>query len=289
MFKSKMVVMLGVLAVSPVASADLSTGLMGHWSFDDCSAKDTSGHGRDGIINSNPECVDGAVGKAFNFLGAMDENVEVDNFPEIKKSLTVSGWVNPNKFPFTYNPIVTRGRTSEAYTLWVGYNNLTLLLNWNSSGEVWCSTPIKIKNDDFSHVAATYNYNQGKISLYLNGKRVGGCDYQSELYSQTEPLYFSSSYPGAQEYFKGIIDEVRIYNRALSSAEVQTLYYRDKPPIIKGTASWITPHTVTCENTTQSATVTIPETKSSVWDCEKSGLSVQSGDKVRVTIEGTKY
>ncbi|MDP2903281.1 MAG: hypothetical protein Q8N96_09270 [Methylovulum sp.] len=60
-------------------------------------------------------------------------------------------------------------------------------------------------------------------------------------------------------------------------------------PAIQGTAPWVTAHTVICQNTTQNKTVTIPKTKSSAWNCEKAGLAVKSGDKVKVTIEGTKY
>ncbi|MCF7998488.1 MAG: hypothetical protein K9L25_05550 [Methylovulum sp.] len=60
-------------------------------------------------------------------------------------------------------------------------------------------------------------------------------------------------------------------------------------PTIEGTAPWQTAHTVICENTTQSKSVLIKATKSSNWDCGKAGLSINSGDKVKVTIEGTKY
>lgn len=60
-------------------------------------------------------------------------------------------------------------------------------------------------------------------------------------------------------------------------------------PSIQGAAPWKTSHTVTCLNVTQNKTVTLAKTKASAWDCEKAGLPVKSGDKIRVTIEGTKY
>lgn len=290
MLKSKAVILIGVLAISGDASADLNTGLLGYWNFDNCTAVDASGHGRNGVINGDPQCVDGILNKSFSFLGAMEENIKIDTFPQIKKSLSISAWINPNGFQFEINPIVTRGESSqEAYTLWASYNSVSLLLNWNSPEQIWCTAPVNIKDNKFYHVAATYNYNLGKVSLYMNGKRVGGCSYTSELYAQTEPLYISSSYPGSEEYFKGIIDELRVYNRALTATEVQALYYQGNPPSIEGTALWLTPHVVTCENTTQNTTVTIPETKTSAWNCEKAGLPVKSGDKIKVTIEGKKY
>jgi len=60
-------------------------------------------------------------------------------------------------------------------------------------------------------------------------------------------------------------------------------------PAIRGTAPWETAHIVTCQNITQNATITIPATKASAWDCEKSGLPVQPNDDIKVTIEGKKY
>lgn len=60
-------------------------------------------------------------------------------------------------------------------------------------------------------------------------------------------------------------------------------------PSIEGTASWKTTHTVTCQNLTQNKTVIIAKTSNSIWNCEQSGLAVTSGDKVKVTIEGTRY
>lgn len=58
---------------------------------------------------------------------------------------------------------------------------------------------------------------------------------------------------------------------------------------IKGTTPWGTRHSVTCNNITTNATVRIPQTNASDWDCEQAGLPIKSGDKVKVIIEGIKY
>ena len=60
-------------------------------------------------------------------------------------------------------------------------------------------------------------------------------------------------------------------------------------PVIQGAAPWQIAHTVTCQNISQNKTIVIPKTKLSNWNCEKSGLIFKSGDKIKVTIEGTKY
>ena len=276
-------------SVSP-AHASLNTGLVGYWSFDDCTATDNSGHGYHGSINGTASCVDGASGKGFKYQGAMDENIKVNTFPEIKTALTLSAFIQLNEENIdSQNPIITRGTSTDIYTLWASRQSIQLLLNWNSSSVLWCTAPVTLKADTTYLVGATYDKSKSKVILYLDGKAVGNCSYSADLKDQTEPLYFSSSYPGAQEYLKGMIDEVRIYNRALSAAEMLSLYYKVNPPVIKGSAPWGTAHSVVCRNVTTGDEVTLPTTKSSAWDCEKAGLEVRSGDKVEVTISGKKF
>ena len=284
--------LLAALCAGAPAQASLNTGLVGYWSFDDCTAKDNSGHGYHGVINDNgtATCVDSASGKGFKYQGAMEENIQVNKFPEIKQALTLSAFIQLDKEGIeSKHPIITRGYSTEAYTLWASSQNIQLLLNWNSGYESWCIAPVTLKADTTYQVGATYDKSKSSVILYLNGKAVGNCSYSSELYSQTEPLYFSSSYPGGWEYLKGMIDEVRIYNRALSAAEMLSLYYKVNPPVIKGSAPWGTTHSVVCRNVTTGDEVTLPGTKSSAWDCEKAGLEVRSGDQVEVTISGKKF
>ena len=53
--------LLAALCAGAPAQASLNTGLVGYWSFDDCTAKDNSGHGYNGSINGTASCVDGAT------------------------------------------------------------------------------------------------------------------------------------------------------------------------------------------------------------------------------------
>lgn len=285
--------LLAALCAGAPAHASLNTGLLGYWSFDDCTAKDNSGHGYNGAINDNgtATCVDGASGKGFKYQGAMEENIKVSNFPEIKKALTISAFIQLDKAHIsTGNPIVTKGSSNEeVYTLWASKEAIYIVFNWNTNSRFSCSKTANLQPDTTYHVGATYDTGLGKVTLYLNGKSLGTCDSKLELTSQTEPLYFSSSYPGDKEYLKGMIDEVRIYNRALSAAEMLSLYYKVNPPVIKGSAPWGTTHSVVCRNVTTGDEVILPGTKSSAWDCEKAGLEVRSGDQVEVTISGKKF
>jgi len=57
------------------------------------------------------------------------------------------------------------------------------------------------------------------------------CFSDKPIYASDESLYIGSSFPGGQEYYKGLIDDVRIYNRALTDNEVKELY--NLPNVIK--------------------------------------------------------
>ncbi|BBL74603.1 LamG domain-containing protein [Methylomagnum ishizawai] len=172
-----------------------------------------------------------------------------------------------------------------------------------SSNYLEQNTPFAIKGKWLHHVFIRkgdkdYTYLDGKLikSSYANNvKKDTLLDMQHDWFIGTSlgnnPNYggHCNCHFGFNYSFYGLIDDMRIYGRALAASEIQTLYYQGNPPIIQGTAPWATPHTVTCQNVTQRKTVTIPSTKTSAWDCQKAGLPTKSGDKVKVTIEGTKY
>lgn len=83
------------------------------------------------------------------------------------------------------------------------------------------------------------------------------------------------------QLFKGLIDDVRIYNRALSEAEIRDLYNMGQT--VSGKINGLnSPFSVTCENVTTGITVLIPKAKQS-WDCEAKDLEVNPGDQIQTT------
>ena len=70
MLKMRVVGLLGLLAISGMARADLNDGLVAYYSFDDCTARDVSGNGMDGSIKNNVSCTQGIQGsKAIHLQG----------------------------------------------------------------------------------------------------------------------------------------------------------------------------------------------------------------------------
>jgi hypothetical protein len=99
--------------------------------------------------------------------------------------------------------------------------------------------PSPLPSNTWTHLAATYN---GSIlTLYRNGVAVGATTVSSTLSPTTGTLQIGASQDGA--YFKGLIDEVRIYNKALSATEIQNIYQQDSAiPVQTVTTPTISPN-----------------------------------------------
>jgi hypothetical protein len=63
-------------------------------------------------------------------------------------------------------------------------------------------------------------YDGANLKLFVNGNQVVSRAYTGSLYTSSEPLRMGGNLVWG-EYFRGLIDEVRIYNRALTAAQIQ--------------------------------------------------------------------
>jgi len=239
-----------IISVSVASAVDLERGLVAYYSFDDCSAKDLSGNGNDGIIYG-AKCVDGKFGKALRFDG-VDDYVRVYNSASLGLSefslevwfkrlgdgvSTGSGWAGVSA-----EPLIAKGRgesdggTQDVnYLFGINQTNMILAADFEdiSNG---ASHPIlgttTIQNNRWYHAVVTYDGTTWK--LYLNGNldnsaRVRATPRYDSIHDIGIGTAFNSvGNPGG--YFNGIIDEVRIYNRALSEEEIRALYEQGVAP-----------------------------------------------------------
>ena len=83
--------------------------------------------------------------------------------------------------------------------------------------------PSPLPTNTWTHLAVTYN--GSTLTLYRDGVAVATSTVSGTLSPTSGTLQIGGSQFG--EYFKGLIDEVRIYNRALSDTEIQTIYQQD--------------------------------------------------------------
>jgi len=214
---------------------DLTGGLVAYWSFNNCDATDDSGNGHNGMIYGNPQCVDGERGKAFSFNGVSDY-IEVPNSSSQQIStneMTVSAWIRlSGNVGVTQWRIAEKQQTREiAWGLEIfgnGYWGTTgTNINFHDStglGWVNClATEINLNPTTWYHAVATDS--DGIIKIYINGvlghECLNGVGIPSFIVS---PIEIARNLMENNFFFSGILDEVHIYNRALTEAEIQALY-----------------------------------------------------------------
>jgi PKD repeat protein len=203
---------------------DLEDGLAGQYRFDS-NLNDSSINANPGKGNGSIGFTDGVVNDALQLKGAMNEYVRITNSAGLasKEELTLSAWVKVASLPSSA-PILSKGLVKEDYSFWIDKNGaLRLVLNGGTSRQFDQSDHSSLGLDEWNHVAVTYSKTQGQVTFYLNGEATAVYEFNQTIDQSGEDLIIGSSYPGVDEYFAGTIDELRIYSRALSSAELRAI------------------------------------------------------------------
>jgi hypothetical protein len=220
-------------------------GLVGHWKLDDQGARDVSGQGNAGTVKGGPKSVKGKLGNALEFDGN-DDVVEIPGNAALQKlqegSYTISAWFNPKDAPpgrdkdnkANYG-IVNKAGCHEGLK-YTGDRKF-MVEHWLTSDDkkqfqtnhaTWADTH---EPGAWYHVVAVVDAGSRTITIYVNGKTRGPSKpWDANAKSRdfgTTPWRIGCANPGAKEYSwpaKGMIDDVRLYNRALSAQEVQVLF-----------------------------------------------------------------
>ena len=203
------------LAVSAVAS---EPGLVGHWNFDsvvDDQIPDLSGQ-NNLARNHGARQVKRGGGYALRFDGV---KAYVDcgdgESLRLKTAATVSAWVCPEARP-TGEPAIVAKRGPTVYGLTFYKDGRCWW--YISSGGNSVNSPLTV--GEWTQIVGTYD--GGEMRLYMNGKLTGARKLSAPI-SQGGRLLIGKRDDGAQ-FFRGMIDDVKIYNRALSEAEVVAQY-----------------------------------------------------------------
>lgn len=205
----------------------VENSLVGYWNFDEDSggvASDLSGNGNDGTIHG-AKLVDGKHGKALSING-VDDYVEVSDSAsfDLGDAMTLITWINPDKVT-SYDRIIAKPHTTFASP----YNMYSLIFdNAGHARFEGCigghKTEIngvsKIQLNEWTHIAATYDSLQ--LKLYVNGNLESTKDLTGGIYTNDMPIYIGCNIFYSGENFNGIIDEVRIYNYALTEDEIKS-------------------------------------------------------------------
>jgi hypothetical protein len=211
------------------AVIDPHPGLVGWWQFDEGSgltAADSSGNGNDGTVY-NATWVAGKYEQALSFDGA-SSNVLVASSDTLRfgtDSLSVSAWLKPNvKTGSIYDrsTFVDIGSYSVFISVFSDCNGIRTYLS-DGTNSVNHYKSVAISQGTWSNVVVVANRSTNMAHLYLNGSLIDSWSISAitgNLGAYTSNLFIGRSH-SASEYFNGSIDDVRLYNRALSAAEIQ--------------------------------------------------------------------
>jgi len=241
-----------------VDSADTTRGLVGYWAFEEGSgttANDSSGNGNDGTLTSMDPPTDWVSGKAGNG-GALDfdgtnDHVSVGTMGDLgsllgSQSVSVTAWVKSSKT----TPIDILGtKNTGTNTLWriqlnkdAALGNLAGGINLFLRGEAGASDRLYggvnsdtgVTDGNWHYVVAQSDPVASSIEIYVDAVQQTVVITDSPIGSTANfgfPLFIGAinDEGTADGLFDGQIDEVRIYDRALSASEIRYLYNKGGP------------------------------------------------------------
>ena len=209
--------------LAPTASAVAATaGLVGAWSFDEASGSqvvDQSGSSNDGTLSNVTRTSSGKFGGALSFDGA-GSIVNVPSAPSLvlATGMTLEAWVRPTSTPSGWRDVVVKG--NDDYYLMAGSDRGVPAgggtIGNGGTKEVYGAATLAV--NVWTHMAATYD--GSALRFYVNGKLAGSRPERGAIESTSGPLQFGGDSVFGR-YFGGEIDEVRVYDRALSESEIQ--------------------------------------------------------------------
>jgi hypothetical protein len=219
------IVVLALLAMPFAVFAAFTDGLVLYLTLDEGSgdvAGDSSGNGHDGVIDG-PDWVDGKYGKALKFAGAESGTfVTVESTDALNvNELTFSAWINAENWDGTRQIVgksvhggcsgrVQYGLFSEAGIFRLRFETEAAAVNIDA--------PALPPANEWVNVAFT---NDGaKATIYINGVAVVEGDVPGPLKTNDDPWRIAQDCERTNYIFAGAIDDVRLWNRALSADEL---------------------------------------------------------------------
>jgi len=187
---------------------------------------DYSGYANHGTELGNPEWVEGKpdFGNAISLDGTMGECVQVPNDATLNMTtaITVAAWINPNTWPGGNRRIMQKGNTDNQYRFWYENGENELRFECSNVGTVQADAAPP-QTGEWSHVAAIYD--GATMRIYTNGGLVNEAPFTGAISTSSDPLYIGTKTPTsvATDHYDGLLDDLRIYNRAFSTKEVKIL------------------------------------------------------------------
>ena len=221
-----------------VIRGQLPAGLVALWSAEGNGTDFVGEHNAvpHGKVSFEP----GVVGRSFG-LDGHSAYLRIPASPDLDvgagDGLTITAWIRPSTFAETpgngaRGPIIEwDSDTSDGVSIWANGDNSLMghlkTLTADGRSTVLQTTKGVLRSGQWQLVAFTYDKNSGTASLYIDGVLVQSQNFGSVRPETTYPINIGrrTGQPvGNGSSFGGLVDELALYNRALSAAEIQDIY-----------------------------------------------------------------
>ena len=198
-------------------------GLVAAYGFDETSGTttaDSSGNALTGTLSGPARNTGGKFGGALSYDGVNDWVTVNDAAPlHLTTGMTLEAWVKPTALSGWRTVIVKEQAADLAYALYANTGTNRPSGNVFTGAEQEARGTAQVALNTWTHLAATYD--GATLRLYVNGTQVATKAVTGALVSSTRALRFGGNAIWS-EWFTGLLDEVRVYNRALTATELQS-------------------------------------------------------------------
>jgi hypothetical protein len=183
---------------------------------------DDSSNANTGTLTNGPVWVAGRYGNGLSFDGVNDHVSVADNATlDLASAGTIEAWVRLETLN-RWHSVIAKGTTNSDpahnYALEVADNNAILCILGNGVGAQVLSSSVAMTAGVFRHLACSWD--GIAVSLYIDGVLNASAGQALTPAGNTGSL-FIGQFGGNSDHLDGAIDEVRIYNRTLTEADIQ--------------------------------------------------------------------
>ena len=220
------------------------SALVGYWSFNEASgtqAADSSGNGDTATLNSGAAWGTGILSSSSLSLSGTSGSATVADSAALRVSgdFTIGLWVKHTALPGTngWMYYAEKGLNNQENYGFGAYNDGTgtrlffeFVDSTGASRYFTQGTGATLTAGMWAHVTAVFDHTHGQLTFYINGQPASSIAVSQSLAATTNPLLIGQQNIGGYEfYMKGLLDELRIYSRALAASEVSALANVNKP------------------------------------------------------------
>ena len=234
------------VSLSLAWSTSARAALVGHWTFNNGTANDSSGSANNGELLGTPLPVFSndvpsqlASGQSLSLIGDaehLEQRVEVPHSSslDIASAITMAAWVKPTGA--SWDGILAKSPSDGSspnhagnyeFRIENGGRRLQFLHQRGGVNDtIGYSSTGTVNTGSWSHVAVTV-VDSGAVNFYINGALAGTAVHGGNFGAlTTSPLYIGNrgDFASPTTPFDGLIDDVRLYNEALTAAQIQALF-----------------------------------------------------------------